>query len=115
MNSHSNRETAAVALSLLDLTNLKDDCTEAQIDALCARAQTPFGNSAAICIWPRFVAHARNILGTGHPVRIATVVNFPSGGMEAADVAAEAIARRFGRGSVDGKIQAHVVSVEADD
>ena len=90
MNSHSNRETAAVALSLLDLTNLKDDCTEAQIDALCARAQTPYGNSAAICIWPRFVAHARNILGTGHPVRIATVVNFPSGGMEAADVAAEA-------------------------
>ncbi|NNH63167.1 deoxyribose-phosphate aldolase [Rhizobium laguerreae] len=90
MNSHSNRETAAVALSLLDLTNLKDDCTEAQIDALCARAQTPYGNSAAICIWPRFVAQARNILGTGHAVRIATVVNFPSGDMEVADVAAEA-------------------------
>ena len=33
----------------------------------------------------------------------------------ATEVAAEAIARRFGRGSVDGKIQAHVVSVEADD
>ncbi|MBX4998520.1 deoxyribose-phosphate aldolase [Rhizobium lentis] len=89
MNSHSIRETAAVALSLLDLTNLKDDCTEAQIDALCARAQTPFGNSAAICIWPHFVAYARNILGTGHVVRIATVVNFPSGEMEVADVAAE--------------------------
>src|SRR3954447_8350097 len=90
MNSHSNRETAAVALSLLDLTNLKDDCTEAQIDALCARAQTPYGNSAAICIWPRFVAQARNILGTGHAVKIATVVNFPAGDMEVADVAAEA-------------------------
>jgi deoxyribose-phosphate aldolase len=90
MNGHSNRETAAVALSLLDLTNLKDDCTEAQIDTLCARAQTPYGNSAAICIWPRFVAQARNILGTGHAVRIATVVNLPSGDMEVADVAAEA-------------------------
>ncbi|RUM26734.1 deoxyribose-phosphate aldolase [Rhizobium vallis] len=89
MNSHSIRETAAVALSLLDLTNLKDDCTEAQIDTLCARAQTPYGYSAAICIWPRFVAHARNILGIGHAVRIATVVNFPSGDMEVADVAAE--------------------------
>jgi deoxyribose-phosphate aldolase len=89
MHSHSNRETAAVALSLLDLTNLKDDCTEQQIDALCARAQTPYGNSAAICIWPRFVAHARAMLGLGHPVRIATVVNFPSGDMEVADVAAE--------------------------
>jgi SAM-dependent methyltransferase len=31
---------------------------------------------------------------------------------EATDVAAEAIARRFGRGAVDGKIQAHIVSIE---
>jgi len=31
---------------------------------------------------------------------------------EATDRAAEAIAQRFGRGAVDGKIQAHVVSVE---
>jgi SAM-dependent methyltransferase len=31
---------------------------------------------------------------------------------EATDVAAEGIARRFGRGAVDGKIQAHVVTVE---
>jgi SAM-dependent methyltransferase len=31
---------------------------------------------------------------------------------EATDVVAEAIARRFGRGAVDGKIQAHVVTVE---
>ncbi len=32
---------------------------------------------------------------------------------EATDRAAEAIARRFGRGAVDGKIQAHVVTVDA--
>ena len=31
---------------------------------------------------------------------------------EATDIAAEAIARRFGPGPVDGKIQAHVVTVE---
>jgi SAM-dependent methyltransferase len=31
---------------------------------------------------------------------------------EATDVAAEAIAQRFGRGSVDGKIQAHIVIIE---
>jgi SAM-dependent methyltransferase len=31
---------------------------------------------------------------------------------EATDIAAEAIAKRFGRGAVDGKIQAHVVTVE---
>ncbi|GES47037.1 deoxyribose-phosphate aldolase [Rhizobium dioscoreae] len=90
MTGHSLRETAAVALSLLDLTNLKDDCTPAQIEALCARAQSPYGNTAAICIWPRFVAQARGILGTDHAVKIATVVNFPGGDMEVADVAAEA-------------------------
>ncbi|HUV97528.1 MAG TPA: methyltransferase domain-containing protein [Acidobacteriaceae bacterium] len=33
---------------------------------------------------------------------------------EATEVAAEAIARRFGRGNVDGKIQAHIVTIEAD-
>jgi SAM-dependent methyltransferase len=31
---------------------------------------------------------------------------------EATDIAAEAIAKRFGRGGVDGKIQAHIVTVE---
>ena len=31
---------------------------------------------------------------------------------EATDIAADAIARRFGRGAVDGKIQAHVVTIE---
>jgi SAM-dependent methyltransferase len=31
---------------------------------------------------------------------------------EATDVAAEAIAQQFGRGAVDGKIQAHVVTIE---
>jgi SAM-dependent methyltransferase len=31
---------------------------------------------------------------------------------EATDIAAEAIAKRFGRGDVDGKIQAHIVMIE---
>ena len=31
---------------------------------------------------------------------------------EATDIAAEAIARRFGPGAVDGRIQAHIVTVE---
>jgi hypothetical protein len=31
---------------------------------------------------------------------------------EATAVAADAIARRFGRGAVDGKIQAHVFAIE---
>ncbi|SOH94108.1 deoxyribose-phosphate aldolase [Monaibacterium marinum] len=74
---------AAKAISCLDLTNLNDDCTEQDVLDLCERAQTPHGNTAAICIWPRFVAAAKTKLsGTG--IRIATVVNFP-GGMDDAD------------------------------
>jgi len=32
---------------------------------------------------------------------------------EATDIAAEAIGKRFGRGAVDGKIQAHIVTIES--
>ena len=32
---------------------------------------------------------------------------------EATDIAAEALARRFGPGPVDGKIQAHIVTIES--
>ena len=70
---------AKKAISLLDLTNLNDDCNAAAIKALCARAQTPYGNTAAVCIWPRFIREAKVALeGTG--IKIATVVNFPAGG-----------------------------------
>ncbi|MCK8782081.1 deoxyribose-phosphate aldolase [Rhizobium sp. NTR19] len=85
----SPREAAAFALLLLDLTNLRDDCDNAAIEKLCLRAQTPNGHTAAICIWPRFVAHARSILGPEHVVRIATVVNFPSGDLPVAEVVEE--------------------------
>ena len=85
----SPREAAAFALSLLDLTNLRDDCDKAAIENLCLRAQTPFGHTAAICIWPRFVGHAREILRPEHVVRIATVVNFPSGDLPVAAVVEE--------------------------
>jgi deoxyribose-phosphate aldolase len=83
------RAVASRALSLLDLTNLKDDCTPEQIVTLCGRAQSAFGPTAAICIWPRFVMQARTLLGPDSPIRIATVVNFPSGEMKTEDVLAE--------------------------
>lgn len=83
------KDTAQKALSLLDLTDLTDTCDAAAIEKLCAQAQTPFGTTAAICIWPRFVAQARGILGKGHAVKIATVVNFPAGDLTVAEVVAE--------------------------
>ncbi|MEE9313923.1 MAG: deoxyribose-phosphate aldolase [Rhizobiaceae bacterium] len=78
MSSESRKQIATRALGMVDLTDLNEGCTNEAIDALCARAQTPFGPVGAICIWPRFVAHAHGVLhGSGIP--IATVVNFPSG------------------------------------
>jgi deoxyribose-phosphate aldolase len=66
------------ALALMDLTDLSDDCTPEAIDELCARAVGPFGTVAAVCVWPRFVAQARQqLVSTG--VQVATVVNFPAG------------------------------------
>jgi len=72
-------DTARRALRCLDLTDLSEICSEHAIDDLCARALTPLGPVAAICIWPQFVGRARDPL-KGTPVRIATVVNFPAGG-----------------------------------
>ncbi len=85
----SNRQIAALSLSLLDLTDLTDDCTPAAIEKLCASARTPQGHTAAICIWPRFVAQARSILGPHSAVKIATVVNFPSGDLPVETVVEE--------------------------
>lgn len=88
------REIAARSLPLVDLTNLTDDCTTADIEALCGKAVTPHGQVAAICIYSRFIRDAVPLL-TGTGVKIATVVNFPGGGEDTAAVereTAEAIA-----------------------
>ena len=82
------KAVARRALGLLDLTDLSETCTPEDIDRLCARAVTPYGAVAAVCLYPRFVAQARRLLaGTG--VRIATVVNFPAGGEDTGAVVAE--------------------------
>lgn len=78
---------ARQALACLDLTRLDDGCTEADVDALCARALTPAGPVAAVCVWPRFVARARARLPGG--IRVAAVANFPSGGTDVPAVVAE--------------------------
>ena len=47
---------AKILISCLDLTSLGEHDTEYQIEDLCARAETPYGHVAAVCIWPQFVA-----------------------------------------------------------
>ncbi|OON40034.1 deoxyribose-phosphate aldolase [Izhakiella australiensis] len=73
--------TAIRALKLMDLTTLNDDDTDEKVIALCKQAKSPAGNTAAICIYPRFIPIARKMLREqGTPdVRIATVTNFPHG------------------------------------
>ena len=77
--SPSEAAVAQRALRCLDLTDLAETCSDHAIDDLCARALTPLGPVAAVCVWPQFVARARDPL-KGSTVRIATVVNFPAGG-----------------------------------
>jgi deoxyribose-phosphate aldolase len=81
MSSSGDLQAAArTALRCLDLTSLNDADTGADIERLCARAQTPWGTVAAVCVWPRFVALARARLPVG--VRVAAVANFPAGGTD---------------------------------
>ena len=77
--------TARRAIALLDLTELGDAATAAEVEALCARASTSDGTVAAVCVWPRHVGTAKAALA-GNGVRIATVVNFPTGREPTADV-----------------------------
>lgn len=81
-------EIAKRALGLLDLTNLNDDCTAADITKLTSRTVTEHGAVAAVCVWPRFVAQAVEEL-EGTSVKVATVVNFPDGGEDTEAVLAE--------------------------
>ncbi|MBA4262766.1 MAG: deoxyribose-phosphate aldolase [Comamonadaceae bacterium] len=74
---------ARLALSCLDLTELGDACTAADVDRLCQRAQGRAASGAelplvaAVCVWPRFAAQARRQLPAS--IAVAGVVNFPSG------------------------------------
>lgn len=69
------------ALHMMDLTSLTDIETAEDIIKLCKTAKTTCGNTAAICIYPRFVPLAKKILALqGTPeIKIATVTNFPHG------------------------------------
>ncbi|WP_372421627.1 deoxyribose-phosphate aldolase [Salinarimonas chemoclinalis] len=81
----SDADFARRAIALTDLTNLDDACTEGAIDALCAKAKGDPARGgdavppvAAVCVWPQFIGRAKAAL-RGSGVRVATVVNFPTG------------------------------------
>ncbi len=73
------------AIGLIDLTDLADDHAPGGIDELCRRAREHA--TAAVCVWPEYVATCADRL-QGTDVRVATVVNFPSGDEPIATVTA---------------------------
>ena len=64
---------------LLDLTSLNNDDTESRIEKLCAKAQTPYGNVAAVCIYPKFLPLAKSLLSK---VRAETEYALEKGAVE---------------------------------
>jgi hypothetical protein len=70
-----------------------------EITKLTARSRAPSSDHPAI-------AYCQ-----GTPLRNEIEARNPSRLVDATTVAAEAIAHRFGRGVVDGKIQAHIISI----
>src|SRR4051812_31084950 len=74
----SDPEIARRILRCVDLTDLSENCSEHGTAALCAKALTPHGPVAAVCVWPQMVSLA-NAGVQGSSVRVATVVNFPGG------------------------------------
>jgi len=75
------KTVAQRALSLMDLTSLTDMETVDEINALCQQAKSAAGETAAICIFPRFVPIAKKLLKAQQTpqIKVATVTNFPHG------------------------------------
>ena len=72
------KAAALKALTLMDLTSLNDDDTDAKIIELCKKAKSEAGETAAVCVYPRFIPIARKTLREvgAEQVKIATVTNY---------------------------------------
>tara|TARA_R110001583_G_scaffold77851_3_gene211591 strand:+ start:15387 stop:16211 length:825 start_codon:yes stop_codon:yes gene_type:complete len=103
-NKEAQKEIAKKAIRLMDLTSLTDNETCADIEKLCQQAKSQGGNTAAICIFPRFIPLAKKLLAQqGTPdIKIATVTNFPHGNDDIAIALAETKAAiAYGADEVD--------------
>ncbi|MCG6201182.1 deoxyribose-phosphate aldolase [Psychromonas antarctica] len=92
------------AIQLMDLTTLNDDDTDQKVLQLCADAHTAAGDTAAVCIYPRFIPIARKALAAQNcaHIKIATVTNFPHGNDDLAIALAETRAAvAYGADEVD--------------
>jgi len=83
--------TSAELAATLDSTNLRLDTTQAGITALCLEAAE--NHFACVMLYPASVPLAARIL-SGTPVKIGTVIGFPSGRFSTEAKAAEITAAR---------------------
>jgi deoxyribose-phosphate aldolase len=88
---------------LIDLTSLNATDTEESIALWCEKAVSPFGQVAAVCVFPYFV---RQVAATfaNTPIKTATVANFPEG-----NDPLETILLDIGRALEDGAQEIDVV------
>lgn len=98
-----NAALAQRVIGLVDLTSLNDTDTESSIATFCAKANTPLGHVAAICVYPQFVRQVAAEFGVT-PIKTATVVNFPDG-----DDSLETVLIQIGRAIQDGAQEIDVV------
>ena len=103
LDSTSLKNIALKALPLIDLTSLNETDTDAVITKLCQDAHTPYGQVAAVCVYPKFVEHAKLWLKQeGSNVKVATVTNFPNGGNDPHLAMKETeLARQYGADEID--------------
>jgi len=98
------RALARLALGCLDLTELGDAAAAQDVALLCDKAQghvpqrphLRLPEVAAVCVWPPFVAQARQALPAR--IRVAAVVNFPTGEQPAQTVRQQVQQIRSGGG-----------------
>ena len=62
------------ALEMMDLTSLTNTETDADIAKLCQQAKSVAGNTAAICIYPRFIPLAKKLLILSASLPQATIL-----------------------------------------
>jgi deoxyribose-phosphate aldolase len=93
----TNRAGLQEMLSLIDLTSLGEADTRDTIVDLCKKAVTPAGQVAAICVYPQFVPDVKTLINS-NAIKIATVVNFPTG-QESIDAVVKTIKQALAAGA----------------
>lgn len=86
IKTEAKREGLHRVLNMIDLTTLEGADTPNKVRQLCYKAEhlhdaiPNLPTTAAVCVYPNFVSVAREALGEGSPVKIASVATaFPSG------------------------------------